>query len=178
MVKITTFSLLAFGLCLLQGCSLTTMSGPESPVSSVDSVEATPVQAYAVPLDATIQKDSQGFRVNALRAPANQTYYFSFDRSNMRQQDQRALTVQARYLAQHQRVRVTLFGNTDSRGSREYNIALGLRRDQAVAAWMKRYGVSAQQMSLVSFGKEDPAVLGNTPRAWALNRRVELKYKG
>ena len=68
--------------------------------------------------------------------------------------------------------------NTDERGSREYNIGLGERRAKAVAEMMKLMGVSADQISTVSYGEERPAALGHDESAWHLNRRVEIVYGG
>lgn len=114
--------------------------------------------------------------VNSLRAPANQIYYFAYDQSAVSADDMRAVTVQANYLATHKNAKVRLEGNTDDRGSREYNVALGWRRAQAVANVLKQQGVSPSQIKLVSYGKEHPAVSGNDEHAWSLNRRVELIY--
>lgn len=114
---------------------------------------------------------------NVMKAPANQTYYFDFDRSRMHDDDFKALMAQARYLASHPSARVRLEGNTDDRGSREYNIGLGWRRDQSVAKLLEQQGVSPRQIEMVSYGKERPAALGNTDWAWSLNRRVNLMYK-
>jgi len=172
-----------FSLIVLSGCSATSSAIKTSGGRSAQSAESfdkdglSAAQSYALSSSSSFHQDVQGFRINSLKAPENQTYYFSFDQSQMRSVDKKAIEVQGRFLSRHPQVKVTLFGNTDNRGSREYNIALGLRRDQSVASFLKRYGVSSNQVSMVSLGKENPAVLGNTERAWALNRRVELKYK-
>ena len=123
------------------------------------------------------QTDSEGFKVNSLKAPSNQTYYFGFDQSDVRSQDMKALLIQANYLASHANAHVRLEGNTDNRGSREYNIGLGWRRDQSVARILEQQGVHANQIKMVSYGKENPAVPGNTEHDWALNRRVDFIYK-
>ncbi len=134
-------------------------------------------QSYAANASASYQQDAQGFKINAMQAPANQTYYFGFDQSAMRPQDLRALLVQAHYLSANPNVKVRLEGNTDNRGSREYNVALGWRRDQAVARILEQQGVSPAQLDMISYGKERPAVIGNSENAWALNRRVNLIYE-
>lgn len=122
--------------------------------------------------------DANGMRINPMRAPANQTYYFSFNGSTMRSQDVAALNIQANYLASHPNVKIRLEGNTDNRGSREYNIGLGWRRDQAVAQMLQQQGVKPGQIKMVSYGKERPVAMGDNERSWALNRRVNLKYIG
>ncbi len=87
-----------------------------------------------------------------------------------------AATIQAAYLMTHRNAHVRLEGNTDDRGSREYNVGLGWRRAQAVARILKQQGVAPSQIKMVSYGKEHPAVSGNNEEAWSLNRRVELIY--
>jgi peptidoglycan-associated lipoprotein len=114
--------------------------------------------------------------VNSLRAPSNQVYYFAFNQSVVSTGDVRAATVQANYLVQHPQAKVRLEGNTDDRGSREYNVALGWRRANAVKQVLLQQGVKPNQITTVSYGKEHPAVAGNNEHTWSLNRRVELIY--
>ena len=121
--------------------------------------------------------DTDGFHVNSLTAPSDQIYYFGFNESDIRQSDMKALMIQANYLAMHHSAMVRLEGNTDNRGSREYNIGLGWRRDQAVARIFEQQGVSSKQIHMVSYGKEKPAAAGNDEHAWMLNRRVNLIYE-
>lgn len=86
------------------------------------------------------------------------------------------LTEYANYLSSHGNLRVRLEGNTDARGSREYNIALGERRANSVSKVLQMGGVSPDQISVVSFGKEKPdaSALGNSERDYSINRRVDL----
>jgi peptidoglycan-associated lipoprotein len=123
------------------------------------------------------QKDQYGRFINPLVAPANQTYYFDFDQSGVHQSDMKAISIQANYLASHPKAVIRLEGNTDNRGSREYNIGLGWRRDQAVARIFEQQGVSPKQIHMVSYGKEKPAAAGDNESAWMLNRRVNLIYE-
>ena len=123
------------------------------------------------------QTDSEGRFINPLTAPASQTYYFDFDQSNIHDSDMKAISIQANYLVSHPSAVIRLEGNTDNRGSREYNIGLGWRRDQAVARIFEQQGVSSKQIHMVSYGKEKPAAAGNDEHAWMLNRRVNLIYE-
>lgn len=123
------------------------------------------------------QRDQQGRLVNSMTAPAEQTYYFNFDRSRVQASDLAAIQVQARYLVAHPRAKVRLEGNTDDIGSREYNVGLGWRRDQAVARYLEQQGVRPNQLEMVSYGKERPARLGDSDSARALNRRVHMVYE-
>jgi len=105
-----------------------------------------------------------------------QTYYFDFDKSIVHEADKPSLQAQADYLVKTSNAKVLLEGHTDPRGSREYNIALGERRGNAVLATLKSDGASADQMRVVSFGAEKPASPGHTEADYALDRRVHLTY--
>ena len=165
LVKLSVIALATTAFVSLTSCSKTPSTGSGSGSDAS--------QTYGV----NGATDSDGFSINSMTAPSDQTYYFGFDKSDMRPQDMKALMVQANYMAAHPSASVRLEGNTDNRGSREYNIGLGWRRDQSVARLMEQQGVRPAQIHMVSYGKENPAVQGNDEHAWALNRRVELIYK-
>ncbi|GAB4391502.1 MAG: peptidoglycan-associated lipoprotein Pal [Gammaproteobacteria bacterium] len=115
---------------------------------------------------------------NVAGAPGHdQTYYFKFDDSTVTTKDKQNVLNQARYLVTHPKARVVLEGNTDERGSREYNVALGERRGLSVADILKLNGVAAQQIRIVSYGEEKPARLGHDENSYQYNRRVELIYE-
>lgn len=122
----------------------------------------------------------QGFQGSPLDNPDSPLYkkvvYFDFDKSLIKDDDKPTLKAHAQYLMDHPNARVTLEGNTDERGSREYNMALGERRAKAVYQYLTLLGVAASQLKTVSFGEERPAVLGHDESAWSKNRRVELDY--
>lgn len=124
-----------------------------------------------------MQKDADGRIINPLVAPANQTYYFDFDSTASRPLDLKAIQIQANYLATHPTAKIRLEGNTDNRGSREYNIGLGWRRDKSVVRILEQAGVVLGQIDIVSYGKERPAVVGDNEATWKLNRRVNLIYE-
>lgn len=108
----------------------------------------------------------------------DKVYYFDFDRSNFKDDEARDnVILHAKYLVAHPNVRVRLEGHTDSRGSREYNIALGERRAKYVAEVLRLQGVKASQIDIVSYGQEKPAVNAHTEEAYQLNRRVRLSYQ-
>src|SRR5205085_6319946 len=88
------------------------------------------------------------------------------------------VSAHAKYLQANRSARMTLQGHTDERGSREYNIALGQRRADAVKNLMQLLGAGESQIETVSFGKEKPKVEGHDESAWAQNRRVEIIYAG
>ena len=108
----------------------------------------------------------------ALRAIT--TFYFEYDSSDLKPEAMRALDVHAKDLKANGN-RVVLEGNTDERGTREYNMALGERRAKAVQRYLVLQGVSPAQLELVSYGEERPVATGNDEQSWAQNRRVELR---
>jgi peptidoglycan-associated lipoprotein len=107
---------------------------------------------------------------------AKRVIYFDFDSSEIKGEGTDIVAAHAKYLAGHPNTRVRLEGNTDDRGSREYNIGLGERRAQAVKRALLLQGSAEGQLSTVSYGAERPAVVGNDEGAWAKNRRVEIVY--
>jgi len=102
--------------------------------------------------------------------------YFDFDRSDIKDEFRDILNAHAEYLASNPSIDVTIEGHTDERGTREYNIALGERRANAVKRMLTLQGVSASQIRVISYGEERPAALGHDERAWALNRRAIIDY--
>ena len=107
---------------------------------------------------------------------AQRLIYFAFDSSDISGDGMALVTAHAHYLVSHPMMHVRLEGNTDERGSREYNIGLGERRAQAVRRAMLLQGVAEAQLSTVSYGAERPQVDGHDDAAWAKNRRVVLSY--
>jgi peptidoglycan-associated lipoprotein len=108
------------------------------------------------------------------KALAQTTFYFAFDSSELSAEDRDALVYHAEELKANPSSRVRLEGHADERGTREYNLALGERRAQAVERYLQVQGVSAAQMETISYGEERPAQTGTTEAAFSANRRVEL----
>ncbi len=103
--------------------------------------------------------------------------YFAYDDAQLSAQDQRVLFVHARHMVDNPKLRLRIAGHTDERGSREYNIALGERRGLVAKRFMESNGVACSRITVVSYGKEQPADLGTGEAAWAKNRRDELHYE-
>lgn len=124
---------------------------------------------------------SQAVAVSPLDDPNNILYqksvYFDFDSSAIKDQYKPLVEAHAKYLMDHSSARVQLQGNTDERGSAEYNLALGQRRADAVKKLMEVAGVSASQLSTVSFGKEKPKATCHDESCWKENRRVDIDYQ-
>ena len=104
--------------------------------------------------------------------------YFDFDKSNIKPEFQALIAAHAAFLKKYPNARVVLQGNTDERGSPEYNMALGQRRADAVKQALEVLGVNDNQIETISFGEEKPAALGHDEAAWKLNRRTVIVYQG
>lgn len=123
----------------------------------------------------------QGFREDGSVVPGTQAdlatnvgdrVFFGFDSSVLSGEAQSTLERQAAWLKANDNLEITIEGHCDERGTREYNLALGERRANAVRQYLIRLGVDADRISTISYGKERPAVLGSTESAWAQNRRA------
>ncbi|AJC65669.1 MULTISPECIES: peptidoglycan-associated lipoprotein Pal [Dickeya] len=106
----------------------------------------------------------------------NNIVYFDLDKYDIRPDFAQMLDAHAAFLRSNPSYKVTIEGHADERGTPEYNIALGERRANAVQMYLQGKGVSADQISVVSYGKEKPAVLGHDEAAWSKNRRAVLVY--
>lgn len=165
-IRISLAALLAFGLV---ACKKKTVRDEVEP-----PVDTTPPVAQTTPAGDDWSDPSALDRIPCLR---QRVVYFDFDQANVRSEAQEILSCHARYLSNRSMARVTLEGHADERGSREYNLALGQKRAEAVAQQLGLLGVAAGQAEPVSFGKERPAVQGSGEAVWAKNRRVEVKDK-
>jgi peptidoglycan-associated lipoprotein len=104
------------------------------------------------------------------------TYYFDFDRYDVRDSDKSAIFANADYLVSHPNARIILEGHTDPRGSREYNVALGEHRADSVLELLKSKGVNPDQIRMVSYGAERLAVPGHSEEDYQMDRRVVIVY--
>ncbi|GAA0840078.1 peptidoglycan-associated lipoprotein Pal [Marinobacter szutsaonensis] len=104
------------------------------------------------------------------------TFYFDFDTAEIKPEARDVLVAHAQYLANNPGRNVRLEGHADERGTKEYNLALGERRANAVQRFLIVNGASRGQIETVSYGEEKPAVMGSSESAWAQNRRVELVF--
>jgi len=104
-------------------------------------------------------------------------FYFDFDQAIVKPAAFDELNKHADALKNDPSLHVRLEGNADERGTREYNLALGERRANAVKAYLVAQGVSPSQIEVISYGEEKPVDPGHNEAAWAKNRRVEIHYK-
>jgi peptidoglycan-associated lipoprotein len=109
---------------------------------------------------------------------SKRSVYFDFDSNEVKDEYRGLLQAHARYIADHRDARVRIEGNTDERGSREYNLALGQRRAEAVKRVMTVMGADGSRIETISYGEEKPKAPGHDETAWAENRRADIKYAG
>jgi peptidoglycan-associated lipoprotein len=125
--------------------------------------------------------DVQQVNVDPLNDPnsplAKRSIYFDFDSYSVKDDYQQLLGQHAQYLKSHPQRHVLIQGNTDERGTSEYNLALGQKRAEAVRKALSLLGVADSQMEAVSLGKEKPVADGHDEAAWAQNRRADLVYQ-
>ena len=119
---------------------------------------------------------------NALKDPNNilskRSIFYDYDSDLIKEEYQPMLRAHARYLADNRTDRMLVQGNTDERGSREYNVALGQRRSDGVKKMLMLLGVKEDQVESVSLGEEKPKSEGHDEDAWAQNRRSDMLYNG
>ncbi|MTH44976.1 peptidoglycan-associated lipoprotein Pal [Intestinirhabdus alba] len=115
-------------------------------------------------------------RLQMQQLQQNNIVYFDLDKYDIRSDFAAMLDAHANFLRSNPSYKVTVEGHADERGTPEYNISLGERRANAVKMYLQGKGVSADQISIVSYGKEKPAVLGHDESAYAKNRRAVLVY--
>jgi peptidoglycan-associated lipoprotein len=180
MKRIISIALLLAGAALLSGCPKKhnviepPIAGSQVPGSS-NGADGASTTGRALNGDASGQ-GANGVGDYTTGPLAKKVIYFDFDKSEIKPEFADLVTAHARNLTAHPNLRIKLEGNTDQRGTREYNIGLGERRAQAVRRAMMLQGVAESQLTTVSFGAERPAAEGDDEAAWSQNRRVELVY--
>ena len=120
--------------------------------------------------------------VDPLKDPKNvlssRVIYFDYDKDVVKAEFQALVQAHAKFLSENRTRKIRLEGHADERGSREYNMALGQRRADAVRKAVSVLGVSGDRVETVSFGEDKPKATGHDEAAWAQNRRVEIVYDG
>lgn len=161
---------------VLVGCTSSGKKGPHpEPLPGSEQPEVTaPAQS-----DSEISRsvDASGNPINPQTGAAlTRVFYFDYDKATLQSESLAILELHAAFLKASPDRRVTIDGFTDERGTREYNLALGERRADAVATFLVSQGVRRSQIDVVSYGEERPADPGHSEAAWAKNRRAELVY--
>jgi peptidoglycan-associated lipoprotein len=150
---------LVLGACTHKQEAVNTAPPPAAPPPAAQPAPA-PVTSSIIPGSA------QDFKVNV-----GDTVHFAFDQYNVEESDKSILGRQAAWLQKYPAVRVSVEGHADERGTREYNLALGARRANAVKEFLVSQGVSAGRIETVSYGKERPICTESNDSCWAENRR-------
>lgn len=140
-----------------------------------DAAEQARVEAIAAEKSAAIQAEKIKSQ-NLLAQLQGQVVRFDFDRYEVKEEFYRVIKMNADYLSMNTNASVTLSGHADERGTREYNLALGERRADAVKNALIAAGVSPGRINTISFGEEKPIALGQSEQSWSQNRRVEFSY--
>lgn len=185
--------LLSIGLFLISGCAKDQVK-PDEGISADKSATSASTQNQAA-IDKAAADKAAAERAAADKAAADRaaadklaaeqaaleaaksklvTIYFDYDSHMLRQESRDMLYNNAEYLLKKYKGKVKLEGHCDERGSDEYNLALGENRAKTAMNYLLTLGVPAEQLSIISYGKEKPLDNGQTEEAWAKNRRVEF----
>ena len=172
---------------LIAGCSSTPISStPSNAGAAVEERAPGSAEAVRVPPVASVATgglgDTAGGRAADVRdlrgVPVERSVYFDYDSFSIKDQYKPLVEAHARFLVGNPRARILVQGNTDERGSREYNVALGQKRADVVKKAVMLMGVREEQVESVSLGEEKPKNPGHDDAAWAENRRSDVLYSG
>ena len=166
------------GLSLVGGSS-TPKPSEDAPESNEILVEEMVVEQVSGDVNAAKQaraRDLAAQKAELLATIQREVVYFDFDQSDVKSQFYSVIKANADYMALEPTATVTVSGYCDERGTREYNMALGEHRANAVKRALIAEGVSPSRINVVSYGEENPAVEGHGEAAWSKNRRAEFSY--
>ncbi len=165
------------GLAALLALSLTTACQTKKPQPDDASVTAGAeggIYSDTAPtvVDKEIVTDPMGS--DSGRIPGLSTIYFEYDQARLTPEARRILAENAEWIKNHPGLTIQIEGHTDSRGSIEYNLALGERRAKSVKAYLESLGVDPRRLTIISYGKEKPIAYGENEEAWSKNRRANF----
>jgi peptidoglycan-associated lipoprotein len=166
-------------IALLAGCATNGQKAAklDTAPAAAEAEKPAKAQAEETPITPAQVQQMETDPVRKSTGPqAERVIYFNFDQSSINNEYVHIIKAHAAYLANHPHVHVRLEGYADERGTREYNMALGERRDDSVLKLLTLQGVSKEQIQTVSYGEDDPAAPGHDESAWRLNRRVKIVY--
>lgn len=164
---------------ILAGCSSVPLDDKKTPVETRTPTAVTPGTGAGAGATSQSQVTSVDLTKNANAAQSNlpRVVYFDFDSFVVKDEFRPTIDAHAKVLGADRKKKLAIEGHTDERGGREYNLALGQKRAEAVAKSLALLGAQDSQLEAVSFGKERPAATGSDEAAWAKNRRAELTYR-
>jgi peptidoglycan-associated lipoprotein len=158
-------------IAVLSACSAT-----KPPVEDTTTATSAEVKSVSV--------DPQGVTYDPIKDPKSPVYnkksiYFDFDQYTISSKDTEFLQAHANYLNTNKakKVNIVIQGNTDERGTAEYNLALGQKRSESIRKALTLLGVNSSQIEAISFGKEKPVKDGHNEESWKENRRADIVYK-
>jgi peptidoglycan-associated lipoprotein len=146
----------------------------EAPKAEVAPRAESPATAEAAPQTQTSSADPLNDPASAL---SKRSIHFPFDMDVVQESDKATIKAHGAYLASHPERKIRVEGNTDERGSSEYNLALGQRRANNTKKALVLAGAKANQVEAISYGEEKPLAAGHDETAWAQNRRADINYK-
>jgi peptidoglycan-associated lipoprotein len=169
-----TFAVILSSILLLGACSSVPLNDKPPVEERSGNVTGGAGDPRAVaPINATGSTDPLNDPQGLL---AKRSIYFDLDSYTVRDEFKPVMEAHARYLNANKSRKIVIQGNTDERGGREYNLALGQKRAEAVRRALSLLGVAETQMEAVSFGKEKPKAQGSDEAAWSENRRADIVY--
>jgi peptidoglycan-associated lipoprotein len=161
----------------LAGCASVEEQTPAPVVPQATPAAPAPsagtVQRPAAPSTAVAPPSAPAF-ASKTAMPGKRSIYFDFDRVEIKPEFRAVIEENAKYLRENPSVRIRIEGNCDERGSREYNVALGQRRAEAVMKTLALLGVAESRMEAISYGEEKPRAAGHDETSWAENRRGDV----
>lgn len=167
---------IAFAL-LLGACASNTKTDPAPVAETKPAPPPTTTQAPPTTNTTAVKPVTASPLDDPKSVLAGRSVFFDYDSNVVKPEGQTLVKAHADYMKQFPGARIALEGNTDERGSREYNLALGQRRADAVKQIMTLVGVPANRIETVSFGEEKPKSSGHDEAAWSQNRRADIVYK-
>lgn len=170
---VTMFPITLLVACATNGEKAAKLDAAPTPVETEKTATAPAPETANAPEQARIESDQKQELTGPL---AKRVVYFSFDKSDIKSEYIRIIQAHGAYLAKHPEIHIRLEGYTDERGTREYNMALGERRDNSVEDLLTMEGVAKDQIETVSYGEENPVAKGHDESSWHLNRRVKIVY--
>lgn len=163
----------------LAACASTPLKDPPAPVIEKSAPPATTGTPAADPRAiARVEPTPSTDPLNDPASPlSKRSVFFDFDEFVVKAEFTPTVEAHGRFLVANKNRRIVIEGNTDERGSREYNLALGQKRADAVKSRLTLLGVADEQVETVSFGEERPRATGSDEASWAQNRRADIVYK-
>jgi len=169
-------------IAVLAGCASTNLDDKAAAPVAEKSAPPPSLPPTPAPDTRTVQRvDTAPKEIDPLSDPNNalskRSVFFDFDRFEVRSEFQSLVEAHGRFLATTKQRHIVIEGNADERGSREYNLALGQKRADAVKSRLQLLGATEQQIETISYGEERPRSTGHDEAAWAQNRRADIVYK-